>query len=437
MTSSAITLNLDFIEAQYNQWKSDPDSVPGDWRFFFEGFELALSGRAEGFGAVDGDQALRQARVHALLYRFREIGHLLACLDPLEACPIDHPLLSLEAVGLSPADLDRPFIVPDGPPNVKAPLRDLLAGFRDAYSRSIGVEFMHLQDPDERRWLIDRMEPVRNALKLEPSGRRRILEKLIHSAVFEQFLNTKYVGVTRFSLEGGDALIPGLDALLERAAELGCREIILGMAHRGRLNVQANILAKPFTDIFSEFENCYDPEMLVGTGDVKYHNGYLNDLKTASGRDLRMILMNNPSHLEAVDPVVEGMARGRQDLLPAAGKGQVLAVLIHGDAAFTAQGVVAETLNLSQLDGYTTGGTLHVVVNNQIGYTTLPNHARSSRYSTDIAKMLMVPVFHVHGENPEAVVHVIRLAADYRWEFGKDVVIDIVGFRRFGHNEGD
>jgi 2-oxoglutarate dehydrogenase E1 component len=437
MISSLITLNLDFIEEQYSRWKSDPNAVPRDWQFFFEGFELAVSSRLEGFAAQDGESALRQARVHALVYRFREIGHLLACLDPLEACPIDHPLLSLEGVGLSPADLDKPFIVPDGPPHVKAPLRDILAGFRETYSRSIGVEFMHLQDPSERRWLIDRMEPVRNAPKLEAPVRRRILEKLIHSTVFEQFLNTKYVAVTRFSLEGGDALIPALDALMERASELGCGEIILGMAHRGRLNVQANILAKPFTDIFSEFENCYDPDMLVGSGDVKYHTGYFNDLKTAGGRNLRMVLMNNPSHLEAVDPVVEGMARGRQELLPADGKKQVLALLIHGDAAFAAQGVVAETLNLSQLDGYGTGGTIHVIINNQIGYTTLPEHARSSRYSTDVAKMLMVPIFHVHGEDPEAVVHVMRLAVDYRWEFGKDVVVDIVGFRRFGHNEGD
>jgi 2-oxoglutarate dehydrogenase E1 component len=281
------------------------------------------------------------------------------------------------------------------------------------------------------------MEPVRNAPRLEAGEKRCILEKLVHSTVFEQFLNTKYRGVTRFSLEGGDALIPGLDFLAERAAGLGCREIILGMAHRGRLNVQTSILGKPFSDLFSEFENCYDPEMLVGAGDVKYHNGYLNDLRTADGHALRMLLMNNPSHLEAVDPVVEGFARARQDLLPESERRQVLALLIHGDAAFAGQGVVAETLNLYQLEGYRTGGTIHVVINNQIGYTTLPEHARSSRYSTDIAKMLMVPVFHVHGENPEAVVHAMRLAADYRWEFGKDVVIDLVCFRRFGHNEGD
>jgi 2-oxoglutarate dehydrogenase E1 component len=243
--------------------------------------------------------------------------------------------------------------------------------------------------------------------------------------------------VTRFSLEGGDALIPGLDLLLERAADRGCREVILGMAHRGRLNVQTSILGKPFADVFSEFENCYDPEELVGAGDVKYHNGYLGAVKTADGRKLRAFLMNNPSHLEAVNPVVEGFARARQDCLSTEDRQSVLALLIHGDAAFAGQGVVAETLNMSQLDGYTTGGTLHVIINNQIGYTTLPENARSSRYSTDIAKMLMVPIFHVHGENPEAVAHVLRLAVDYRWEFGKDVVVDLVCFRRFGHNEGD
>ncbi len=433
--SSFVALNLDYVEEQYAIWKSDPGRLSPDWRFFFEGFELGASGRRPADG--DGAQMLHQARVHALVNRYRELGHLLACLDPLEACPTEHPLLSLEAVDLSLEDLERRFIVPDAAPAVKAPLRDILSGFRETYCRSIGVEFMHLQDPAERRWLIDRMEPVRNRPAFAPSARRRILGKLIQSSVFEQFLNTKYVGVTRFSLEGGDALIPGLDFLFERAAELGCREIILGMAHRGRLNVQVNILGKPFTDIFSEFENCYDPENLVGAGDVKYHTGYLNDIRTAGGGALRVFMMNNPSHLEAVDPVVEGFARAAQEMADDDDGRQVLPLLVHGDAAFAGQGVVAETLNLSQLAGYRTGGTIHIVINNQIGYTTLPEHARSTRYSTDIAKMLMVPVFHVHGENPEAVVHTLQLAAAYRYEFGKDVVVDLVCFRRYGHNEGD
>jgi 2-oxoglutarate dehydrogenase E1 component len=434
MTSS-IALNQDFIESQYRLWKSDPDAVTPDWRHFFQGFDLALE-RPDGFGAAGGEAAANQARVHTLVGRFREIGHLLACLDPLEACPLEHPLLTLESVGLALDSLDAPFVLPDGPANVKAPLRDILAALRETYSRSIGVEFMHLQDPAERRWLIERMEPVRNAPTLDAAEKRRILKKLAHASAFEQFLNTKYVGVTRFSLEGGEALIPGLDFLLERSAALGCREVVLGMAHRGRLNVQTNIIGKPFSDVFSEFENCYDPDLLVGAGDVKYHTGYLNDVRTEDGRELRILMMNNPSHLEAVDPVVEGFARARQEAL-ASGPERVLPVLIHGDAAFAGQGVVAEVLNFSQLEGYRTGGTVHVIVNNQIGYTTLPEHARSSRYSTDIAKMIMVPIFHVHGENPEAVVHVMRLAAEYRRQFGKDVVVDLIGYRRFGHNEGD
>jgi len=296
---------------------------------------------------------------------------------------------------------------------------------------------MHLQDPSERRWLLNRMEPVRNRPRLEPDARRRILNCLIGASLFEQFLNKKYIGVTRFSLEGGEALIAALDFLTRHAVESGVKEIILGMAHRGRLNVQANILQRPYEDILSEFESCYNPEELVGAGDVKYHNGYLADLDTAGKHRLRIFLMNNPSHLEAVNPVVEGFSRARQDLIGDSGRDRVLPLLIHGDAAFAGQGVVAETLNMSQLEGYKTGGTIHIIINNQIGYTTLPENARSTRYSTDIAKMLMIPIFHVHGENPEAVLHVMQLAADYRREYRKDVVIDLVCYRRYGHNEGD
>ncbi len=436
MSSAPIALNLDYIEEEYRRWKSDPAAVAADWRFFFEGFELGRSGDRLPLSPEAG-AGLKQGRVQELITRYRTLGHLLACLDPLEACPTEHPLLRPEAVGLLPEDLDSAFVVPEGPEHVRAPLRDILRGFRETYCRAVGVEFMHLPDPEERRWLIERMEPVRNAPRFPAALRRRILEKLIQSTVFEHVLNTKYVGITRFSLEGGDVLIPALDALFERAVELGCREILLGMAHRGRLNVQANVLGKPFADIFGEFENCYDPEMLVGAGDVKYHNGYFGDIVTASGRPLRVVLLNNPSHLEAVDPVVEGLARARQEALGEGGTAQVLPLLVHGDAAFSGQGIVAETLNLSRLAGYGTGGTVHIVLNNQIGYTTPPEHARSSRYATDVAKMLAVPIFHVHGEHPEAAVHAVRLAAEYRWAFGKDVVVDLVCYRRYGHNEGD
>ena len=296
---------------------------------------------------------------------------------------------------------------------------------------------MHLQDPHERQWLIDRMEPTRNQIELSVPEKRRILEKLFQTALLEQFLNKKYLAVTRFSLEGGDAIIPALDSLLGHVARKGCREIILGMAHRGRLNIQAHVLQRSYEEIFSEFESCYSPDDLVGAGDVKYHNGYLAEVDTGNDRKLRILLMNNPSHLESVNPVVEGFARARQDLAAVQDRAAVMPFLIHGDAAFAGQGIVAETLNMSQLEGYRTGGTIHLVINNQIGYTTLPEDARSTRYSTDIAKMLMVPIFHVHGEDPAALIHVFRLAADYRWQFGKDVVIDAVCYRRYGHNEGD
>jgi 2-oxoglutarate dehydrogenase E1 component len=429
--------NAEYIEAQYKRWKVDPSSVSPDWRFFFEGFELAVSGAPELTAGFDEEQLLGQSRVESLIYRYRDLGHLLACLDPLSACPTEHSLLTLDAFHLTPQDLDRKFFTHRFAASRRAPLKEIIQALTETYCRSIGVEFMHLQDPSERRWLLDRMEPIRNRPEWEPATRKRLLDILVRTALFEEFLNKKYIGVTRFSLEGGDALIPALDLIVQQLAESGIREIILGMAHRGRLNVQAHILQRPYEDIFSEFESCYNPEEIVGAGDVKYHNGYLADLKTAANQPLRIFLMNNPSHLEAVDPVVEGFARARQNRIGDDGAARVLPLLIHGDAAFAGQGIVAETLNMSQLEGYKTGGTVHFIINNQIGYTTLPEDARSTRYSTDIAKMLMVPIFHVHGEDPEAVLHVVRLAADYRLAFGKDVVIDLVCYRRYGHNEGD
>ncbi len=431
------TLNADFIDAQYKQWKADPNAVSPDWRFFFEGFELAGGQYREAVTVCDEDQALQQSSVQALIFRYRNIGHLLACLDPLTTCPTDHPLLNLAAFNLTVKDLDTMFYAHNFSKSNRASLRDIINILKQTYCRSIGVEFMHLQDPDERRWLQDRMEPVQNRPDLNPEDKHRILEKLYQSALFEQFLHKKYLGQTRFSLEGAEAIIPMLDLLISSAGRQGCREIILGMAHRGRLNVQTNILNKPYEEIFSEFENCHDPDNIFGSGDVKYHNGYLADIKTYEGRSLRIFLVNNPSHLESVNPVVQGFARARQDILKDNNKNIVLPLLIHGDAAFAGQGVVTETLNMSQLTGYKTGGTIHFVINNQIGYTTLPENARSTRYATDVAKMLMVPIFHVHGEDPEAAVHVVRLAEEYRKAYNKDVVIDVICYRRYGHNEGD
>ena len=430
-------LNTDYIDGQYRLWKTDPEQVSPDWRFFFEGFELAATGSPMKRVDPDDDPALKQARVESLIYRYRDIGHLLACMDPLTECPTEHPLLSLEGFSLTQKDLEIEFYTRRFSPTGRATLRDILRTLRETYCRSIGIEYMHLQNPAERRWLQEQMEPNRNHPVLKGATKQRILYKLYQAALFEQFLNKKYIGQARFSLEGGDVLIPMLDLLVGYVAEYGCLEIILGMAHRGRLNVQAHILKKPYKEIFSEFESCYDPDSIVGSGDMKYHQGYLADLKTDENRPGRIYMLNNPSHLEAINPVVEGFVRARQDLLGTDMADQVLPVLIHGDAAFAGQGIVAETLNMSQLDGYSCGGTIHIVINNQIGYTTLPEETRSTRYSTDVAKMLMVPIFHVHGEDPEAVSHVIRIAADYRRAFKKDVVIDVVCYRRYGHNEGD
>jgi len=429
--------NADFIQSRYERWKSDPHSVPRDWQMFFEGFSLAGTLELGGAPLCDAEHVLRQARVEELVHRYRDLGHLLACLDPLVSCPTSHPLLDPDRMGLGDEDLERIFFTPHLPGMEQAPLKEILGMLRETYCRSVGVEYMHLQDPDERRWLQDRMEPTRNRSVLDGESRRWIWEKLCRASLFEQFLHTRYLGQKRFSAEGAEVVVPALADLLDHSAASGVEEVVLGMAHRGRLNVQVNVLGKPYEAVFCEFEDHYDPDSLVGSGDVKYHHGYMAHVSTRSGRKIRALLADNPSHLESVDPVIEGIARARQDLLGKDGIRRVLPVLIHGDAAFAGQGVVSETLNLSQLEGYLTGGTIHLVINNQIGFTTLPEHARSTRYSTDIAKMLMVPIFHVHGEDPEAAVHVIRLAYDYRFRFHKDVVIDIVCFRRYGHNEGD
>lgn len=433
-------LNLDYLEDQYYQYQRDPLSVSREWRVFFYGFDIGtqhMASEAMGPAVMEAATDCGDAQVAELIHRFRDIGHLLACMDPLSTCPTDHPLLCLEAFGLTPGDLSRAFAAPQLGYAQPIRLKEIIRHLKETYCRSIGVEYMHLQDPDERRWLQDRMEPMRNRVELSTDERRHLLEKLIQAAVFEQFLNKKYVAVTRFSLEGGDGIIPMIDVLLRRLETFGAREIVIGMAHRGRLNVQANILHRPMEEILGEFENCFDSSQLIGAGDVKYHNGYLADLVLGDGQSVRALLVNNPSHLEAVDPVVEGVTRARQEVLGDEDRMQVVPVLLHGDAAFAGQGIVAETLNMSRLKGYGTGGTLHIVINNQIGYTTLPADARSTRYSTDVAKMLMIPIFHVHGENVEALAHVISLAAEYRYAFGKDVVVDVIGYRRYGHNEGD
>uniref|UniRef100_A0A831UAI2 2-oxoglutarate dehydrogenase E1 component n=1 Tax=Geobacter metallireducens TaxID=28232 RepID=A0A831UAI2_GEOME len=421
----------EFIESLYLRWRDDPAAVSPQWQAFFSGYELG--GGLSDEGVLSPVSAAKQSAVDSLIYRYRDLGHLLACTDPLSPCKLEHPLLALARYDLDESDLDRTFH-PRRFLKREATLREILDTLRETYCRSVGVEFMHIQDPAVRSWLMERMEPVRNRPTFTREEKLRILGSLQEAALFEEFLHRRFPGQKRFSLEGGEALIPVLDTVVERAGELGVTDLVLGMAHRGRLNVLANIFGKPLENIFAEFA---DNAGVVGDGDVKYHKGFSRDRELPDGRAIHLTMAFNPSHLEAVDPVVEGKCRARQDAAGAGSEKRVLPLLIHGDAAFAGQGVVAETLNLSQLEGYRTGGTIHIVINNQIGFTTLPADARSSLYATDVAKMVAAPVFHVHGEDPEAAVHVARLALDYRQAFGTDVVIEIICYRRHGHNEGD
>ncbi|HJT18398.1 MAG TPA: multifunctional oxoglutarate decarboxylase/oxoglutarate dehydrogenase thiamine pyrophosphate-binding subunit/dihydrolipoyllysine-residue succinyltransferase subunit, partial [Thermoanaerobaculia bacterium] len=380
---------------------------------------------------------IREARVLQMINAYRVRGHLLADLDPLEYAVHRHPELDPAFYGLTIWDLDREFVCGGLCGRTMATLRDILDTLRETYCGKIGPEYMHIQETVQKKWLQDRMEPARNHDALDGATKRRILMKLNDAEAFEKFLHTKYVGHKRFSLEGAESLIPMLDFLFNAAADAGVVEAVIGMAHRGRLNVLANILGKSYEKIFHEFEGDVDPNSTQGSGDVKYHLGAEGTHEAPSGAKLRLTLASNPSHLEAVDPIVEGMSRSKQKLINDRERMKVLPVLIHGDAAFAGQGVVAETLNLSQLKGYRTGGTVHVVINNQIGFTTGPESARSSMYATDVAKAVQAPIFHVNGDDPEACIRAIRLAYEFRQQFHKDVVIDMICYRRHGHNEGD
>ena len=392
------------------------------------------------FGATNRLEAVeKQARVLQLINAYRVRGHLVADVNPLgvDAVPY-HPDLDPATYGFTLWDLDRPFITNGLAGRDHATLREILEVLRQTYCGKIGAEFMYNQDSAQKQWLIERMEGSRNRANLAREDRRRILNALVKAESFEKFLHTKYVGQKRFSLEGGEAAIALLDRLLDRAAEADLGEAVIGMSHRGRLTVLVNTVGKPAAQIFAEFEGQVDPGTVQGSGDVKYHLGAVGTHVAPGGPKVAVSLAPNPSHLEFVDPVVEGMVRAKQTALGDQRiHEKVLPVLLHGDAAFAGQGIVAETLNMSQLHGYRTGGTVHVVVNNQIGFTTNPADARSSPYCTDVAKMVQAPVFHVNGDDPEAVVHVVDVASEYRNTFRRDVVIDLVCYRRYGHNEGD
>ena len=377
----------------------------------------------------------KTARVQQLIHAYRTYGHLMADIDPLAYKQRSHPDLDVVTHGLTLWDLDREFATGGFGGKTFMKLRKILGILRDSYCRSVGVEYMYIEDPVERIWIQERVEL--GAPKLPREEQLRILRKLNSAEALESFLQTKYVGQKRFSLEGGEAVIPLLDAVISAAAEAGLEEVCIGMPHRGRLNVLANIAGKSYGQIFQEFEGRYAKNAVHGTGDVKYHLGTEGIFTAETGAQTKIYLAANPSHLEAVNPVLEGVVRAKQDRLNLRGAFTVLPILIHGDAAFAGQGVVSETLSLSQLRGYRTGGTIHVVVNNQVGFTTAPSASRSSTYATDVAKGIQAPIFHVNGDDPEACVHVARLAYDYRQKFNKDVVIDMVCYRRRGHNEGD
>jgi 2-oxoglutarate decarboxylase len=390
------------------------------------------------FGGTGGREEIdKQTKVLQLIHNYRVRGHLVADLDPLDLLSrTPHRDLDPATYGLTLWDLDREFMTGGLSGEDRATLREILDVLRETYCGTIGVEYMYIADPERKEWLQRRMEVARNYPALDAASKRRVLEKLVEAESFERFLHTKYVGHKRFSLEGGEALIPLLDRILNDAAVRGLREVVLGMPHRGRLNVLANTIGKPLSQIFAEFEG-NDPTSYQGSGDVKYHLGASGTHQADTGETIGVSLAPNPSHLEFVNPVVEGMVRAKQDAIGDREHARVLPVLLHGDAAFAGQGIVAETMNLSGLHGYRTGGTIHVVVNNQIGFTTKPEDARSSTYATDISKMVHAPAFHVNGDDPEAVAYVAGLALEYRQKFRKDVVIDLVCYRRWGHNETD
>jgi 2-oxoglutarate dehydrogenase E1 component len=454
--------SLAFVEELYSAWLADPRSVSADWQHLFQGEHAngatrvgpsfhpaslfnppgASPGAGRAPATAEVAAAELQDRLRQLVHAHRVRGHLIARLDPLDMPRPPCPELEPAFHGLTESDLERSVASPFGHGvghGGQLTVRAVLERLRNTYCRSIGVQYMHIDDLGVKRWLQERMEGTENQLdpaELSHDVQIRILTKLTDAVLFEEFIQKKYLGAKSFSLEGSESLVPLLDLAIERAAADGIEEIVLGMAHRGRLNVLANVLGKAASDIFREFEDS-DPELHIGRGDVKYHLGHSSDVHTTCGRTLHLSLCFNPSHLEFVNPVALGRLRAKQERFHDAGHERGMVILIHGDAAFPGEGVVQESLNLSELEAYTTGGTVHVIVNNQIGFTTRPESARSSTYCTEVARMLQVPIFHVNGEAPEAVAQVVKLAMDFRRTFRRDVVIDMYGYRRRGHNEGD
>ncbi len=461
--------NSSFIEELYASYLADPASVEPSWRGYFDGLEAedralfnraraALQPRASGYaapanlpanlnvprasGQLDDDATKTLIRDHLriimMIRAYRVRGHLIAKLDPLELSDkAHHPELDYRTYGFTDADLDREFYLDFVLGLETATLRQVMDVLRKTYSSTVGIEFLHIQDPDQKSWLQQRIESAAGLFDTNAEEKRAILEHLTETEGFEQFLHVKFPGTKRFGLDGGESAIASMETMIRRSAELGVDEIVIGMPHRGRLNVLANVMGKPYSAIFSEFQGAAGGNEVLGSGDVKYHLGTSTDRVLPDGREVHLSLTANPSHLEAVNPVVMGKVRAKQRQKGDTERSQVMGILLHGDAAFAGQGVVHECLEMSELKGYRVGGTLHLIVNNQIGFTTSPAYARTSPYPSDVARGVQAPIFHVNGDDPVAVTHVSRLAAEFRQEFKKDVVIDMWCYRRHGHNEGD
>src|SRR5437762_3891155 len=435
---SATLANKDYVAEQYRRYKADPRSVGEEWALFFAGFELGASGNGAAVGApAAAATGAPVIGVFDLVHSYRELGHLVADLNPLAPKPAGHPLLEPSEFGFGDEDLDRVVSCGGFRGCSRASIRDLIARLQATYCGTLGVEYMHIQAQEQRVWLQERMETTSNRPDLSPEDRLRVLDSLITAEGLEQFLQLRYPTAKRFSLEGSDSLVPLLHTLIEDAGMLGVEEMVFGMSHRGRINVLANVLRKPYEMIIAEFEGSLLAKEATGDGDVKYHLGYSRDHTTRAGRKVHLSLSPNPSHLEAIDPVIEGMVRAKQDRYGDRERSRVVPVLLHGDAAFNGQGVVTEIRGLSELPGYHVGGTIHIIVDNQIAFTTPPGAYRFTRYPSDVTKIIQAPVFHVNGDDPEAAVQAARLAIGFRERFKKDAIINLVCYRRHGHNELD
>ncbi|MDB2387689.1 2-oxoglutarate dehydrogenase E1 component [Alphaproteobacteria bacterium] len=463
--------NATFINDLHKEWKSNPNSVPKEWDIWFKsnGDDVVLDNgpswarkNSQVIGAIDTVESVKAVargivgkgvisasdlraattdsiRAIMLIRAYRINGHLLANLDPLNLQERDvHPELNPKTYGFSDNDWDRPIFIDNVLGMESATLRQIMEIVKETYCSSIGIEFMHVQDPAQKAWIQERIESIRNTTQFTKRGKKAIYERLVGAETFEQFLHKKYAGTKRFGLDGSESVVPAIEQILKRGSQLGMKEVVIAMAHRGRLNLLYNILNKPFRAIISEFlGNQSNPEEAGGSGDVKYHMGASAD-REFDGKNVHLSLQANPSHLEVVAPVVIGRVRAKQNQHnDTSDRLSVLGIVLHGDAAFAGQGIVAETFDFSGLRGYRTGGTIHIVVNNQIGFTTSPNYSRSSPYCTDVAKMVMAPIMHINGDDPEAVVHASRIAIEFRQKFACDVVLDVISYRRYGHNEGD